>query len=615
MNWTKTLFIIVWISCFPIGISAQSINVDDTKDANELASTLTGTNSCITPSNAIVKGNNSINESYGTFNKNGGNFPFDSGVILSTRASKKSQDNAINDTPWNRSDADLEKALNLAPNSTRNTTSLEFEFEAKTSLLSFNYLFASDEYRKNITYDPCNRPELSDGLAILIKEIDDPTSKYDNLAIIETENNSTTFVSSFNIRPDFFVSGTKKCDKKNIIYFDLDQFNSNIPSSINFAGQTKVLKALKNNLIPGKKYKIKFVIAEGISPAEFSALFIEAGSFASKLDLGKNRLAATKNAVCNGETITVSTGITGVHKWSKTDSGTTTQLTETSNVLAINQPGTYKVEVINSGCTFTGEIKIEYAAGMNLKDVELAKCDDNGTGTAVFDLTAVQKVVTNNDSENSISGYYTDADLMFEITDPKAFEKTNLGNQVVYVKGINPKFTCFETAMITLKTLPSSQKSAREPNPIIKEFAGGKNSIELISSGTASNLEFSIDGINYQENSLFTDVPKGKYFAYIRNTTNCEFISFPFTILDYPTFFTPNGDGINDEWKISDMDKFPKSLVYIFDRYGKLLKQMNASSVGWNGTLNGLPLPADDYWFRLILNDNQIVNGHFSLKR
>ena len=252
---------------------------------------------------------------------------------------------------------------------------------------------------------------------------------------------------------------------------------------------------------------------------------------------------------------------------------------------------------------------------MNLKDVELAKCDDNGTGKAIFNLTTVQKVVTNNDSETSISGYYTDADLMFEIADPKAFEKTNLGNQVVYVKGINPKFTCFETATITLKTLPSTQNRASEPNPIIKEFTGGKNSIELITSGTASNLEFSIDGINYQENSLFTDVPKGKYFAYIRNTTNCEFISFPFTILDYPTFFTPNGDGINDEWKISDMDKFPKSVVYIFDRYGKLLKQMNANSVGWNGTLNGLSLPADDYWFRLILNDNQIVNGHFSLKR
>jgi gliding motility-associated-like protein len=52
-----------------------------------------------------------------------------------------------------------------------------------------------------------------------------------------------------------------------------------------------------------------------------------------------------------------------------------------------------------------------------------------------------------------------------------------------------------------------------------------------------------------------------------------------------------------------------------YDRYGKLLKQLNSLSNGWNGTLNGNLLPADDYWFRLILNDNQVINGHFSLKR
>lgn len=605
MNWTKTLFIIVWISCFPIGISAQSINVDDTKDANELVQVLTNNNSCLSVFSKASSGA-STKKSIAYFDKNGTNFPFSNGVVLSTWESQNSKG------PYNPSfsgtvsswggDSNMDAILGV---NSSNATTLEFEFESKTNFLSFNYIFASNEYIRDY---PCN---YSDGLAILIQDVTS-NGNYINIATLP----DGTPVSSRNIRPRINLSDPSltKCDAKNEIYFE--KFNTDLttPSPINYAGQTKVLNA-QSKLEIGHRYRIKFVIAEGPSRSQFSALFIEAGSFASKLDLGKNRLAATKNAVCNGETITVFTGITGVHKWSKTDSGTTTQLTETSNVLAINQPGTYKVEVINSGCTFTGEIKIEYAAGMNLKDVELAKCDVNGTGTAVFDLTAFQNVIVNNDKETSISGYYTDADLMFEITDPKAFEKTNLGNQVVYVKGINPKFTCFETATITLKTLPSSQNTASEPNPIIKEFTGGKNSIELITSGISSNLEFSIDGINYQENSIFTDVPKGKYFAYIRNTSNCEFISFPFTILDYPTFFTPNGDGINDEWKISDMDKFPKSVVYIFDRYGKLLKQMNASSVGWNGTLNGLPLPADDYWFRLILNDNQIVNGHFSLKR
>ena len=153
------------------------------------------------------------------------------------------------------------------------------------------------------------------------------------------------------------------------------------------------------------------------------------------------------------------------------------------------------------------------------------------------------------------------------------------------------------------------------PNPIIKEFAGGKNSIELITPATNANYEFSIDGINYQSNTLFTSVPKGNYIAYVRNSATCEYTTYPFTILDYPTFFTPNGDGFNDIWKIDGLDLYPQAVISIFDRFGKLLKQMNSNSVGWNGNFNGTQLPADDYWFRLVLNDNQIVNGHFSLKR
>ncbi|MEY4085406.1 MAG: hypothetical protein RL074_1193, partial [Bacteroidota bacterium] len=75
-----------------------------------------------------------------------------------------------------------------------------------------------------------------------------------------------------------------------------------------------------------------------------------------------------------------STGYT--FKWYK--DGLTTPLNgETNPSLMTTQAGTYKVEVTDfRGCTFIGEIKIEYTTGMGLKDVALAKCDDNGTGSA-----------------------------------------------------------------------------------------------------------------------------------------------------------------------------------------------------------------------------------------
>ena len=207
MNLIKSIFLLLFICCFPILVSAQIISVYDTKTAADLVDELLGVNSCLntTPSSYNVSGN-TTNNSYGTFTISlGSAFPFNSGVILSTRASKKSEDNSITDVTWNTGDTDIEKALNLTTNSTKNTTFLEFEFEAKTTFLSFNYLFASDEYRKNLTYDPCNRPELSDGVAILIKDITSPSSDYENIAVIDNGNNEKITISSFNIHPDIFI--------------------------------------------------------------------------------------------------------------------------------------------------------------------------------------------------------------------------------------------------------------------------------------------------------------------------------------------------------------------------------------------------------------------------
>jgi len=63
-------------------------------------------------------------------------------------------------------------------------------------------------------------------------------------------------------------------------------------------------------------------------------------------------------------------------------------------------------------------------------------------------------------------------------------------------------------------------------------------------------------------------------------------------------------------------------VVSIFDRYGKLLFQIYSGSGGWDGTYNGVQLPASDYWFKLDFErteDNLLIartiKSHFSLKR
>ncbi|QGK76115.1 T9SS type B sorting domain-containing protein [Flavobacterium sp. SLB02] len=154
--------------------------------------------------------------------------------------------------------------------------------------------------------------------------------------------------------------------------------------------------------------------------------------------------------------------------------------------------------------------------------------------------------------------------------------------------------------------------------PTIKEVKfkelSDNNFIEIIAEGYG-DFEYSIDGINYQDSNYFSDVQGGNYIAYVRDKEGCGEDSKEVTVIDYPKFFTPNNDGHNDLWQISVIKKFPNSKISIFDRYGKLLKELSSNDSGWDGFYNGKEMLSDDYWFRANFNNKVVFSGHFALKR
>jgi gliding motility-associated-like protein len=88
-------------------------------------------------------------------------------------------------------------------------------------------------------------------------------------------------------------------------------------------------------------------------------------------------------------------------------------------------------------------------------------------------------------------------------------------------------------------------------------------------------------------------------------------------VVDYPRFFTPNEDGFNDTWNITELET-TAATIYIFDRTGKLLKQLSPEGDGWDGTHHGAALPATDYWFLVEYEENGVMKkfkSHFALKR
>ncbi|WP_299129011.1 T9SS type B sorting domain-containing protein, partial [uncultured Winogradskyella sp.] len=85
----------------------------------------------------------------------------------------------------------------------------------------------------------------------------------------------------------------------------------------------------------------------------------------------------------------------------------------------------------------------------------------------------------------------------------------------------------------------------------------------------------------------------------------------------FPKFFTPNDDTVNDFWQVKGIsNQFQAgSKIYIFNRHGKLLTQLDPVSRGWDGTYNGNKMPTSDYWFKVTLQDGRTFTSHFTLKR
>lgn len=144
------------------------------------------------------------------------------------------------------------------------------------------------------------------------------------------------------------------------------------------------------------------------------------------------------------------------------------------------------------------------------------------------------------------------------------------------------------------------------------------NSISVTVSGEG-DYEFALDNINgpYQDESFFENVAPGIHTVFVRDRNGCGIVEEDVSIIGFPRFFTPNGDSYNDTWQVFGLsEQFqPNTVIFIFDRFGKLIKQLSPLGPGWDGTFNGEALPTSDYWFELILEDGRVVRNHFTLKR
>jgi gliding motility-associated-like protein len=148
----------------------------------------------------------------------------------------------------------------------------------------------------------------------------------------------------------------------------------------------------------------------------------------------------------------------------------------------------------------------------------------------------------------------------------------------------------------------------------------GPNEITATATGGFGDYEFYFQGDSYGSTNVFYLNFDATVTIRVVDREGCETsIQFPFDftgMVDFPNFFTPDGDGMNDVWAPLNREFFPNIEVIIYDRYGRVVATLDQVTK-WDGTYDGKELPSGDYWYVVNANDNekQRYVGHFTLFR
>lgn len=667
----NTFFTLIIGLGFQLG-NAQNISVDEGYTPQDLVQDVLINSSCANVFNVSFSGGNFATgeKSYGYFDGTGTTFPFQNGIILST--------GKINNAPgpnsylsddggsmgWN-GDPDLNQALGLSD--TYNATVLEFDFVPLGNKISFDYIFSSEQYLTNPSSNQCN---YTDGFAFLLKRNGD--TSYQNLAVIPGTN---TPVKVNTVRGPGTI-----CSPANETYFDAFN-GTNYPTNFNGQTKILTAKSdvipgdtyhIKLVIADEGNYRYDSAIFLGGGSFNFS---IDIGN--DRLIANGNPLCQGQNLLVNATQV----GATGYQWFQnniaipgatnatynitsagdylvKINYGLTCQTTgsikiEYAETLTIdqnmfvecdaddNQDGKTVFDLDTIKNQLFTNLPNNYVLSFYENQTDTAALSSNYTNSTPFNQTIYARIMNIQGCYSNYPVYLTVNTFSIVLTDEnlglcennavtldagngfssyswntnpiQTTQRITVSSAGTYIVTITNALNCSKTKTFTV----TASGIATIENIIIHDFQDNNSATIQISASSLGDYEYSLDGSNYQDSNTFTNLTAGEYTVYVQDKKGCGIIYASFYILDYPKYFTPNGDGYNDTWFIKNLDKrnLENSVITIFDRYGKLIKQASGTTEGWNGTFNGEILPSTDYWFTIDLTNGKTIKGHFALKR
>ena len=667
----NTIFILVFLCGF-ISNYAQNITVDEGFTPQYLVNDVLINSSCANVLNVSVSGGNfaSGEKSFGYFDATGTSFPFQNGIVLSTGKIVNAQgpNTSLSDDGgnmgWN-GDPDLNQALGLS--NTFNATVLEFDFIPLGNRISFDYIFSSEQYLSNPMSNQCN---FTDGFAFLLRR--NGETNYQNLAVVPNTNipvkvntvrgsgticpaANETYFDAFNgtVHPTNFNGQTKVLTAQSdvipgetyhIKLVIADEGNHRFDSAIFLGGgsfnfgidigddrliatgnplctnETLAVDATQIGATSYQWYKDTNLIP-GATNATYN--ITSAGDYLVEINYGPTCQTTGAIKIEYAETLIVNQNtFTECDADANQDGKTVFDLNDIKNQLFTNLPANYVVSFFDlttsttalptnytNTTPFTQTI---YARIMNIQGCYSDYPVNLRVNT--FDDILVDETIGLCENESLIlnagSGFTS---YEWNTNPPQFTQQITVNSGGIYEVTVTNALNCSKTKTFTIEA--SGIGTIEEI--VINDFQENNSATIEISPTSLGDYEYSLDGINYQNSNVFSNLLAGEYTVYVQDKKGCGITLETFYILDYPRYFTPNNDGYNDNWNIKNLERrgLENSLITIYDRYGKLLKQLIGNSSGWNGTFNNEVLPAADYWFTIELTNGKTVKGHFSLIR
>jgi len=591
----NTLFAIILLSFNLIEINAQSIIVNDPSDletnftAEELIENVLINSSLnpvdITLTNLIENPNGAVDlsqRSWGYFKNNDTSFPFEEGVILTSGFAVNAQ--GPNDQSGTSDgagdwlgDIDIETILNNQTGTsvtTNNATVFEFSFVAIANEITFEYIFASEEYENDFEcFD-----DFRDGFAFLIRGPGIPDTSgtpFGGVNAATVVGSDDVPVSTLSIHADSFLCGS---EEEGVNYFpNLYVSNSagNNTNEIQYDGRTTILNSSSVTAIPGETYTVKMVISDrgdfGFDSVVFlnvQSLIIDNNNFS--VDAGNDLTIANGNAICEGESVTLTANASPpdnvIYDWFFVEvDESLTPIADDMQSIVINDAGTYIVRATftEENITVEDDIIVEFfSIPLVSSEVSLELCDEDNDGFAIFDLTSLIDTITLGDSLLEVSFFESQADLDagIPIEDSSPFSNSIPFIQTIIARVTDLTTGCFATVPIILIV---SETPVIAGQPIDLELCDIDNdgfesfdltvNIDIITGGDQSAIvSFHItqvdaeSGINSIVNpSVFNSGGQTIFVRVVNPNSGCFTItSFELILLDCTD--DTDGDGIID---------------------------------------------------------------------